>query len=412
MSQLLHSVRVARLGAIAASMVSLVIVASPLTAQASGQSDDERGALVLASGTETRLSMGGYVQIDGRWLSGASTRAPDGMLIRRARLVFDASRADGWHLRLQPDFGQGRVLVQDAFAGYQRTGLSIRAGRFRPAFGVERMQSSSTLLSPERGLVNSLMPSRSFGLQVQREWRGWRMDVGGFRTPVGSDVTTVDTDGDVNAVAGIGHDLLARVSRSWIRDGRYAEVQSGVLAGREQGTVESPGLSRVLSVGQQPILSFVDDGTITGTAVANGARTRFTAGILAGTERTVAALEGAWLEQAVLRDGRTAQLRVAAASARAAHVVNGSRASNQEVSPRTRAGALEVGLRVGVLGAWGRDLEQILTRRSATHARMAGAAVSWLPNRTTRLTVGYDFTTRAAGLPREHALVGRWQQGF
>jgi hypothetical protein len=80
-----------------------------------------------------------------------STRAPDGLLLRRARLVFDAARADGWRLHLQPDFGQGRVQVQDAFVGYQRPGLTARAGRCRPAFGTVRMQSSATLLSPERG---------------------------------------------------------------------------------------------------------------------------------------------------------------------------------------------------------------------------------------------------------------------
>lgn len=144
---------------------------------------DERGALRLGSGDDVDLSLGGYVQVDGRWLSGARSRQPDGMLLRRARLVFDAAMANGWHLRLQPDFGQGRVLVQDAFAG--------------------------------------------------------RED-----------------------------------SRMIVRDGGIAEVQAGVLAGRERGTDESPALSRILSVARQPILTFQDDGTAAGTVVAAGARRR------------------------------------------------------------------------------------------------------------------------------------------
>lgn len=410
-----HGSRATLIAWISVGVATLAVASTRLCAQDSlavGRADDERGSLILTTGPETRLSLGGYLQVDGRWVSGGSTPAADGLLLRRARLVFDAARTDGWHLRLQPDFGQGRVLVQDAFVGYRRPSFTVRAGRFRSAFGVERMQSSATLLAPERGLVNSLMPSRSFGVQVQRAWRGWRADVGGFRTPVGTDVSTVDTDGDVNAVAGVGHDLLVRLSRAWAREGRYAEMQAGMLAGRERGTVESPGLSRVLSVAQQPILSFVDDGTSAGTALADGVRARLTAGVLAGTTHSVAALEGAWLEQQVLRDGVNVRPRIAAASARAARVFNGTRGSSQEITPQSRTGAIDVGVRIAMLGAWGRDIGRIITRRSVTHATTFGTAMSWVPNRTARLTVGYDVTLRVAGRPPEHALVGRWQQGF
>ena len=71
-----------------------------------------------ASPSGVRLGITGYVQVDGRWVSEATTSVQDGLLVRRARLMFDASGEDGWHLRLQPDFGQGRVKVQDAFVGF------------------------------------------------------------------------------------------------------------------------------------------------------------------------------------------------------------------------------------------------------------------------------------------------------
>jgi len=374
--------------------------------------DDERGTLLLSSGREMRLTLGGYLQVDGRWVSGSTAPSADGLLLRRARLVFDAARADGWHLRLQPDFGQGRVQVQDAFVGYQRTGLIVRAGRFRPAFGTERMQSSATLLAPERGLVNSLMPSRSFGAQLQLERGAWRIATGGFRTPIGSDVTAVDTDGDVSAVAGIGHDLLVRVAHVRERNGRYLEMQSGVLAGSERGTVEAPALARVLSVAQQPILVFADDGTANGTVRAAGARVRYSAGALLGTPRSVLAIEGALMRQRVARADQQITPVFGAAALRLAHVWNGVRAGTQEITPRDARGAVDMGVRAGTVSAWGEGLATALSRRSATHAHAVGAAVSWVPTRLTRFTAAYDLTIRTGVRQREHALVARWQQGF
>lgn len=362
---------------------------------------------------EAQLKISGYVQVDGRWVTGATASAQDGLLLRRARLMFDASRADGWQLRLQPDFGQGRVQVQDAFVGYQRPGLTARAGRFRPAFGTERMQSSATLLAPERGLVNSLMPSRSFGAQVLLERGVWRMAVGGFRTPIGSDVTAVDTDGDVNATAGTGHDVLLRVSQVRERNGRYLELQSGLLVGSERGTVDAPALSRVLSVAQQPILAFADDGTLEGTVRAAGARARYSAGALLGSPRSVVAVEGALMQQRLARATQVISPAIGAATVRLARVWNGVRANTQDITPRNARGAIDLGARAGVVSAWGDGLDAFISRRSSTHAYTAGLAMSWVPTRLTRLSAAYDLTARTAVVsPREHALVMRWQQGF
>jgi len=379
----------------------------------SGRGTDERGALRLGSGGDVVLTLGGYVQVDGRWISGASGRQPDGLLLRRARLVFDAATQSGWHLRLQPDFGQGRVLVQDAYVGRERGAVTFRAGRFRPTFGTERMQSSSTLLSTERGLVNSLMPSRSFGAQLAAGGSRWRVALGGFRTPIGTDAVPIDTDGDVDAGAGSGHDLLLRVAygRTWT--GGYADVQAGILTGSERGTADSPALSRVLSVSQQPILAFRGADGATGAARAAGARTRVTTGAMLGTSASMFTLEGALFRQRVEYAGRVVAPTIGAATVRAARVWNGTRSRQQEIVPRGRSGAFEVGLRAGVLGVWGDALASAVARGSATHASTGGTAVSWLPTALTRVTIGYDVTVRRrSSAPREHALLARWQQGF
>lgn len=415
-----HSVRTpTRVGVLTVLCTVLSTALRPASAAAqsattdSARGTDERGALRLGSGTDMVLTLGGYVQVDGRWISGASGRQPDGLLLRRARLVFDAATASGWHVRLQPDFGQGRVLVQDAYVGRERSAYTFRAGRFRPAFGTERMQSSSTLLSTERGIVNSLMPSRSFGAQFTSSRGPWRVAVGGFRTPIGTDAVPVDTDGDVDAGAGSGHDLLLRVAygRTW--RGTYADLQAGVLTGSERGTTDSPALARVLSVSQQPILAFRGADGATGAARAAGTRTRVTSGAVLGTGASMVALEGALFRQRVEYAGQVLAPMIGAGTVRLARVWNGTRSRQQEIAPRGRVGAFDVGVRAGVVGAWGDDLASVLARGSATHASTGGAAVSWLPTALTRVTLGYDVTVRRrSSAAREHALMARWQQGF
>lgn len=400
--------------------LALFLTATPFAVSAQTMADtararggDERGALTLGGGADIALTLGGYAQVDGRWMSGAASRQPDGLLLRRARLVFDAAMPTGWHIRLQPDFGQGRVVVQDAYVGRERGKHTVRVGRFRPAYGTERMQSSSTLLSPERGLANSLMPSRSFGAQWSWRQPAWRVDVGGFRTPIGSDASPVDTDGDVDAVAGTGHDVLGRVALLRRRSAYYVEWQTSALVGSERGTADGPGVGRVLSVAQQPILAFRNDGTELGTVRAAGNKQRYSTGLLLGTARAMMAVEGAWLHQRVERGGVVRAPTVAGATVRAARVWRGSRAADQVITPTHARGAIEVGLRGGTIGAWGDDLSVLISRASATHARSGGAAVSWLPTVLTRLTLAYDYTERHGVVaPREHALQARWQQGF
>ncbi len=373
---------------------------------------DERSGLRLAGSGDVTLTLGGYLQVDGRWLSATEQPTPDGLLLRRARLVFDAQMASGWHLRLQPDFGQGRVVIQDAYVGFEGASAIARIGRFRPAFGVERSQSSASLLHGERSLANALMPSRSFGAQATLRRGAIALTVGGFRTPIGNDPQLVDTDGDADAVPGSGYDGLLRISWSPRRARRYLDVQIAMLAGTEQGDLEATGVSRLLTVGQQPLLAFRDDGTVAGTTVASGPRTRVLIGGAMGDAQFVTAMEGTLFTQHVRLDARR-QISAGALVWRAAYVMGGTRRPTQEIVPSGRRGAIDIGIRAASLGVWGDELSSVITRRSVTHAVSTGLAVGWVPTVLTRLSLGYDVTlVRRARDIREHFLLLRVQQGF
>lgn len=380
------------------------------SARAARRTDDEHGRIDLPLGDDMRVSLGGYLQVDGRWAAGPQSRAPDGLLLRRARLVFDASRPDGWHVRLQPDFGQGRVLVQDAFVGWRGSRSVVRVGRFRPAFGTERMQSSSTLLFPERSIVNTLMPSRSMGAQFTREQGRLGLAFGAFRTPIGTDVQVVDTDGDVGAAAGVGYDLLARVGWRVVQRARYVDAQVSLLAGSEVGTDDTPAVARVLSVGQLPLAAVrADQGR---TAVADGARRRWSVGAVAGTSRLMLGMEAAHLSQEVRVPSVRTPLRTTALSLRSAYVVGGTRTASQEITPRTGRGAVELGVRAGRIAVQTRERQSVLADGSIRHAHTAGTALSWIPTVSTRLSVALDVTTPSFAGLTERVAVMRWQQAF
>ncbi len=362
---------------------------------------------------DVAVTFSGYLQADGRWLSGARQPMPDGFVLRRARFIVDAALPSGWHLRLQPDFGQGRVLVQDAFVGLERGDVLLRAGRFRPNYGLERVQSSSTLLFPERSLINSLAPSRALGAQLRWTRGAWTLATGGFRTPIGTDAAAIDTDGDVEATIGSGHDLLLRAAWSWRRVARYVDLQTSLLDGRERGTLESPAMARILTVGQQPIAAFRNDGTAAGTVVASGTRRRVSVGTIVGTGRTMLALEGAMLSQRGALNGSDGTVTTMGYVLRAGRVWNGRQLPSQEIVPASARGAIEAGLRVAALGNWGDGAGALLSTRSDRRVASAGLALGWVPGSLTRLSVAYDITTTdRLRHVLEHALMLRVQQAF
>jgi len=386
---------------------------TPLFAQDEPPQRGEGSVVNFTARQDVTVTFSGYLQADGRWLSGARGPTPDGIVLRRARFIVDAALPTGWHLRLQPDFGQGRVVVQDAYVGIERGAVLWRAGRFRPNYGLERMQSSSTLLFPERSLINSLAPSRSFGAQVRWIRGQWTVATGGFRTPIGTDAAAIDTDGDLEATIGSGHDLLLRTAWAWRREARYADVQASLLDGSERGSLESPAMTRILTVGQQPIAAFRNDGTAAGTVIAAGARRRASVGTVVGTGRTMLALEGAMLSQRGARAGNEGTVTTMGYVLRAHRVWNGRQLPSQEIVPASARGAVEAGFRIATLGSWGDEAGALLSARSDRRAASAGVALGWVPGSLTRLSVAYDITaTDRLRRVREHALMLRVQQAF
>lgn len=227
------------------------------------------------------LTLSGLFQTDARLVSDAGSAS--GPIIRRAELIFEAAAPRGFSLRVQPDFRQGRVLVQDAFVRWTRVdqgSVVARIGRFRLAFGVERVRSSATLLFPERGLVNSYMPGRATGADVRLTRGRAVFQLRVFQPAVSASAHAVDTDGDLERTPPARQEALLRVERR-VReyaDGGLLRVHAGTLAGRATGRGEAATQPlRILTIGQQSVFAFRASGP--DVVVADGDRWRGDLGI-------------------------------------------------------------------------------------------------------------------------------------
>jgi phosphate-selective porin OprO and OprP len=110
----------------------------------------------------------GLVQADGRFWVDASQRPQiDTFLIRRAQPYIEGAAPYGVSFLIGPDFGGGTTVLQDAYFGLDiAPWLRFRFGKFRPPFGLERLQPTSNLTFVEFGLPTLLTPNRDVGAMV------------------------------------------------------------------------------------------------------------------------------------------------------------------------------------------------------------------------------------------------------
>ena len=170
-----------------------------------------------------------------------------------------------------PDFGGGQVALLDAYwEGKFDPAFSVRAGKFKPPIGYERIQSATDINFAERGLPTNLAPSRDIGLQVGGEATGvFEYQVGIFNGAP----DLASADGDLND----SKDLAARVFVQPFKDGALRGVGIGLSGstGVEQGNATATDLAGYRSASQQTFFRYRTDPIVPGnTVIAEGRRRR------------------------------------------------------------------------------------------------------------------------------------------
>jgi phosphate-selective porin OprO and OprP len=138
----------------------------------------------------------GNASVDGRYFSDSYTPASDDTwLIRRLRPTLEGTLDNNFDFRFMPDFGQGKTIIQDAWADVRiEPWLVLQFGKFKAPVGLERLQLEQFARFIEVSLPSDLLPYRDLGAKV-----GGSIDQGVLTYDVGVFDGTLDggsTDGN------------------------------------------------------------------------------------------------------------------------------------------------------------------------------------------------------------------------
>ncbi len=371
-----------------------------------------------------QLKIRGYVQLDGRVFQGDDERpATDTFILRRVRPIFEGTVFRIFDFRIMPDFGGGTTVLQDAYIDARFSPkIKVRAGKFKPPVGLERLQSGTDILFVERGLPTNLVPNRDLGVQLFGDLAGGNVSwaAGVFNgVPDGGSGDLDNNDGKDYAARLFFQPLLAG-------NGPWKGLGFGVAAstGDQEGTLTSTSLAGYRTPGQQTFFSYRSDGTAAGTVIADDERFRLSPqghlyhgpfGLLA---------EYVISRQEVRRADVSAELENTSWQAEASWVFGGE-PTFRAVSPKKPFdreaktwGAFEIKARYGRLEVDEDSFPIFANPASAAQAADEwGLGFNWYLNRNVRIYLDYERTEFEGGAASgdredESVLLSRFQIAF
>lgn len=361
-----------------------------------------------------QLKFRGLYQTDARFYTG-DTGATDTLLLRRVRPIFEGSLAGRFDFRVVPDFGDGKVVVQDALLGIRVSPmLNLQAGKFKEPFGLERLQSGANLLFVERGLPNNLVPNRDIGVQLTGDLAGGAVSyvTGAFNGVADG----ASADGDTNSEK----DLAARIFARPFKSSARKPLQGlgfgvAVTFGKQSGTLPS-----YKTPGQQTLFGYATGASADGDHFRVSPQAYYSwasVGLLAELVSS---------SQDVKKGDVRATLRHTAWQVVTTYVLTGEPSSYVGITPaQTFApseghwGAFEVAFRYGALridaDAFARGFAD--STKSAEQARAWSFGMNWYLSKNVKVVGDYERTTFSRGSPTgdrepEGVILSRLQIAF
>ncbi|HSU16568.1 OprO/OprP family phosphate-selective porin [Longimicrobium sp.] len=351
------------------------------------------------------VSFRGYVHSDGRFFVQGAAKSASTLELRRVRPILEGTVARHYGFRLMADFGEGKVLVQDAYLDARLFPfLRVRTGKFKPPIGLERLQSATALAFVERALPTALVPNRDVGVQL------WG-DVGGGAVSYAAGVFNGVADGASGDLDADGRkEVAGRVFAQPFRNRPSGFLRGwgfGVAAshGSERGSAAAPGLASYKSPGQQTFFAWRANGQAAGTAIAGGAHDRISPQAFFYRGPLGVLAEHVTSRQQVRRDTSAARLTSRAWQVAAGYVLTGEDASFAGVRPRQAfdpskhaPGAIELTARLSALEADPHAFPLFADpARSARAAREWAVGANWYLNRNVKVTLDYGRTRFRGG---------------
>jgi phosphate-selective porin OprO/OprP len=370
------------------------------------------------------LRIRGYAQADGRFfVSDDASAIADNFFLRRARPILEVTVGRYFGFRIMPDFGQGQTSLFDAYwEGKFDPALTVRAGKFKPPIGYERLQSATDVNFAERGLPTNLVPSRDVGLQIGGEVSNAVLE---YQVGIFNGATDLASgDADLNDAK----DLAARVFVQPIRAGVLRGLGVGISGGTgiEQGTATATDLAGYRSASQQTFFRYRSDPVVPeNTVIAEGRRSRLSPHAYLGLGSFGVLGEFVLNRQEVRLAASTATLTHRAWQASGSYFLTGEQAGFRSPAPKKpfdltagTFGAIELAARYGELDIDDDAFPVFANPTSAaSKAKGLGLGVNWHLNRQIKLVVSYEHTTFEGGAtdgdrPAEDFVVTRFQHSF
>jgi phosphate-selective porin OprO and OprP len=370
------------------------------------------------------LRIRGYLQSDGRLFPNSEgVPSVDNLLIRRARPVLEATVARYFEFRLMPDFGGTSPTIFDAYwEGKFAPQFSVRAGKFKPPVGLERLQSATDILFAERGLPTNLVPSRDIGLQITGD-----VSEGLFAYQIGvfNGVPDLANGGDDLSDA---KDFAARLFLQPFKLGTFRGLGVGIAGstGFERGSPTTPALPSYRTPGQQTVFRYNFSATTpTSTVYASGKRSRLSPQGYFYTGPFGVLGEYVISRNEVARSGTTVELEHTAWQATGSFFLTGEKAGFRSPAPRRPFdlieggwGAIELAARYGELNLDEGAFPVFATlSASVQKAKAWGVGINWHFTRAVKVMLDYERTTFTGGASTgnrepENALITRFQTSF
>jgi phosphate-selective porin OprO/OprP len=377
---------------------------------------DTSGFTIVSPHGNFLLKIGADLQADSRTFFGINTGNPTDLLIlRRVRPTFSGTVYKYVDYFFRPDFGQGTVVIYDAYLELKYFSFAkVRAGKFKPPIGLERLQSDDDTTFVERGLPTLLVPSRDIGYQV------------------GGDIVKNHVNYQVGVFNGVPDNGLSDTSPSDHRDfaarlffnplnPEVANLGFGI--GASSGSVDGEALPSYKSFGQNSFVTF-NSGVIEA-----GHRTRLAPGGYYYMGGFGLYSEYGLTEEGMQKGTTRADIAFRSWQVAGSFILTGEKKSYASPTPRKNFdpknkgwGAWELALRTGDFSVdralFGDGFATSTVTPRLTHEVVGG--VNWYLNRLVRISGDYGRTnfgggaTAAQGLnkPTEKVIILRLQINF
>jgi len=369
------------------------------------------------------LKPGGYLQADSR--SFADDSGTRDLTLRRLRFKLEGKAFKYFKLNTLIDTAGSKLQVLNAWVELApRPELSIRVGKDKNQFGIERLQSATDLTFVERAYPTQIAPNRDIGVALRGDIAGGLVHYSAALVDGVADNAVIEGETD-DALEYNLHLLISPLKKL------DPDIDLGIGAattfGRTHGTLTNPGIAAIKSPGQATIVKWAGGGasdTMATTALGDGYRTRYAAHgyIYAGPVGALAEYVRD-NEPVALGGNHTLVGNQAWQLASSLALTAGDRPSYKSIQPKKNFdpeagtwGAVEVALRYAELriDKEAFDAGVISASSSVQRARSGTLGINWYFNKSFKLQLDYEGTTYKGGAqdgnrPTEHLISTRLQ---